>query len=46
MVGFSGNFEDANVVVSGLEPDEDFDVLDGNAIILGLGFGGGVDWFV
>lgn len=42
MVGFSGDFEDADVVVSGLEPGEDFDVLDRNAIVLGPGCGGGV----
>lgn len=42
MVGFSGDFEDANVVVSSLEPGEDFDILNGNAVVLGLGCGGGV----
>jgi hypothetical protein len=42
VVGFSGDFEDADVVVSGLEPGEDFDVLDRNAIVLGPGCGGGV----
>lgn len=42
VVGFSGDFKDANVVVSGLEPGKDFDVLDGNPVVLGLGCGGGV----
>lgn len=46
VVGFSGNFEDADVVVSGLELGEDFDVFYGDAIFLGfVGLGRGGFWW-
>lgn len=41
VVSFSGNLENANVIVPGLELDENFDVFNGNAVVLGLGYGGG-----
>lgn len=36
MVGFPGDLEDPNVVVPGLELDQELDVLEWNAIVLGL----------
>lgn len=41
VIGFPGNFEDANVIVPGFELDEDLDVLDGNAVVLGISYGRG-----
>lgn len=40
MVGSSRNFEDTNVIVPGLEFGEDFDILGGDAVLLGSGLGG------
>lgn len=41
MVGFSGDFENSDVIVPGPEFDEGFDVVNGNTVFLGLGQAGG-----
>lgn len=42
MIRSPRDLQNPNVVVPGLELDEDFDVLGGNAVVLGLALRAGV----
>lgn len=42
MVGSPRNFEDTDVIVPGLEFGEHFDILSGDAVVLGFGLVAGM----